>query len=54
MEIEDIKIGDAVKASTVMTVNEIKDNTVECIWFDENQTLHREKYTVATLKKINS
>lgn len=49
-----MKIGDVVKlksASTPMTIQGVKDNTVNCIWFD-NEYLRRECFMSDRLELV--
>ncbi|WP_336127362.1 hypothetical protein [Mesoflavibacter sp. CH_XMU1422-2] len=49
------KIGDVVKEnkhSYKMTVEESNEKTTDCVYFDNNQNLHRVVYNTNELQKI--
>lgn len=52
-KMNDIKVGDVVKLKSgeeKMTVENIEEDNVICVWLDKEQALRREKIKIETIK----
>lgn len=50
------KAGDVVKmkmGGPLMTINEVEDEYVICVWFDTRHCLHTDEFLIDMLEKVN-